>query len=48
MLEDSSAVEVQGRVVGGLSTGVVGVEAGKLKVEEQLQSAVRDRRPGVG
>ena len=34
--------------VGGLSTGVVEVEAGKLWVEGPLQSVVRDRRTDAG
>ena len=43
-LEDSPAVEVQGMVVGGLSTAGVEVEAGRLWAEGALQSVVRDSR----
>ena len=47
-LKDSPVLEGQGRVVGGLSTGVVEVAAGRLRVEASPRSAGRDRRPGSG
>ena len=47
-LEDSPEVEGLGRVEGGLSTGCVEVEAGRLKVEAPFQSVGWDRQPDVG